>query len=1036
MSSHDAWKITEPGFSIDHIDTYETLFALANGNLGLRGDFDEKYPAFHKGTYINGFFEKEPITYGEIAYGYAENHETILNIPNAKYIALFVDGEEFRLDAIEPSRIEDYQRYLDIRNGVLVRIVRVRLSSNVLIEIRSTRLVSFLRESIAAIKYEVCLLETPNRWPSVVRLESCIEGRVFNRRAEGDPRVGSKFQRDAYAIDRLEYDNSEARILITTQLSRLAATAQIRHVFSGPRSMQVETAIEGSTVIHGWNGRVEAGQKFSLVKYMAYQMAALEDAGSCWAEAHQELIRASQDGFEVLFNEQRSFLSEFWERADVVVEGDSKVQQALRFNLFHVLQSTGRKGKTGLAAKGLTGEGYEGHYFWDTEIYVLPFLIYTMPEIAQKLLEYRYSILDKARQRAKIMSEKGALFPWRTIDGEEVSAYYPAGTAQYHINADIIYAMEKYCKASDDIEFLYGPVAEVAAETARLWISLGHYSEDKRFRIDEVTGPDEYTVLVDNNCYTNLMAKNNLAFAARVLKEMQENRSEAFEALRKKIGLLDSEIGFWESAAEAMYIPYDKKTGIYAQDDSFFEKERWPFDETPADRYPLLLHYHPLVIYRHQVLKQPDLVLAQFLLSEKFSLAEKKRNFKFYEPLTTGDSSLSHCIQSIMASETGDAKAALDYFMKTVRMDLDDVHGNSRDGIHTAAMGGSWLSVVYGFAGFRDRASAGDEALFDSQAAAVDEAPSADRAVADVKAYYSFNPRLPEGWQRLSFSLQLGIQRLDIDIKKDRVRYARETEFQARVQPSSEASREALAFKHKKELIVLKPGESVEISLKPVFRAAIFDLDGVVTDTARYHFQAWKKLCEEHGWQVDEALNEKLKGVGRMESLDIILKENAIDLPASQKIELAERKNSYYKEFLTRLTPEDILPGMKSLLLELGNHGIKRVLASASRNAPTIIERLGLGPIPGQFFDALADPNAVTCGKPDPELFLLAADLAGASPEDCVGIEDAQAGIIAIKAAGMKALGVGEGLTGADIVVESTSEISFQMLESLFRSKS
>jgi alpha,alpha-trehalose phosphorylase len=1012
MFEHEEWRIAEPGYDIHQIEKYETLFALGNGNLGLRGDFEEKIPAFHRGTYINGFFEKEPIAYGETAYGYAENHETILNLPDAKIITISVEGEEFLLDSAE---IQSYERYLDLRNGVLIRSVRAMLPNRALIEVISSRLVSLERESIGAIRYEARVIDTPDGRPVAVRLESRVEGMATNRDGGGDPRVGSKIARNAYSITRLECNESESRLLIATKNSGLAATAQVTHAFYGPETMALSATAEASSAVQRWEGAARPGERIVLIKYMAYRMASAGEEALLWQSAHEELINASRDGFEELQREQREFLADFWNCADVIVEGGPDIQQALRFNLFHVLQSSGRNGKTSIAAKGLTGEGYEGHYFWDTEIYVCPFFTYTKPEFARRLLEYRYSLLDKARLRAETMTEKGALFPWRTIDGEETSAYYPAGTAQYHINADIVYAMEKYCEVTGDAEFLYGPVAEVAVETARLWVSLGHYGDDGRFRIDEVTGPDEYTALVNNNAYTNLMARNNLYFAVRILRAMQGERPDSFESLRRKTALEDDEIEGWRNAAGSVYVPYDPKTGIYAQDDSFMQKERWPFSETPPEKYPLLLHFHPLVIYRHQVLKQPDLVLAQFLLPEQFTLAEKKRNFRFYEPLTTGDSSLSHCIQSIMASETGNSEAALDYFMKTVRMDLDDMHGNSRDGIHTAAMAGSWLSVVYGFAGFRDRASAEGEIR------------------------YSFNPRLPAGWRRLAFGLQLGPVKLSIDIGTSEVKYSLEEASRSGGSASAETggglrNSGALTFLHRKQKVILKSGESAVLSLEPALRAALLDLDGVVTDTARYHYLAWKRLADDNGWHVDEKLGEGLKGVGRREALEVILGHNGVNLPEEKKHELAERKNAYYREFLRKITPDDILPGMKALLLGLGQRGVKRILASASRNAPAIIDCLGLGPIPGRFFDGIADPNAVTCGKPDPELFLLAADIAGASPEDCVGIEDSLAGIKAIKDAGMKALGVGDGLEGADLSVSSTSDITVDTLEQLIRS--
>lgn len=1008
MSDREEWKIIEPGYDIRHIEKYETLFALGNGNFGLRGDFEEKRPAFHRGTYLNGFFEKEPIAYGESAYGYAENHETILNLPDAKLISIFLNGEAFSLDN---AQIQSYERYLDLREGTLTRSLRATLRNGVSIELKSVRLVSLKREAVGAIRYEARVVGSPEGRAVAVKLVSQLEGDVANMGNGDDPRVGSKFAGRAFAIHRIECDASEAGLLIATKHSGLAATVQVSHAFYGPATMARTFGAGAMSTEHRWEGQLEPGQGITLVKYMACRMAPRAHEDALWEVAHRELLAAVSVGFEELEREQREFLADFWGRADVVVGGDSAVQEALRFNLFHILQSCGRNGRTSIAAKGVTGEGYEGHYFWDTEIYVCPFLTYTMPELARGLLQYRYSLLEKARLRARVMAEEGALFPWRTIDGEETSAYYPAGTAQYHIDADIVYAMEKYCAATGDAEFLYGQVAEVAVETARLWESLGHYGPDGRFRIDEVTGPDEYTALVNNNAYTNLMARNNLRFAARLVASMTEERPAALENLRQCVRLDDDEPEKWRKIADSMYIPYDPKTGLYPQDDSFMEKEDWPFAQTASDQYPLLLHFHPLVIYRHRVLKQPDLVLAQFLLSEQFTLAEKRRNFKFYKPLTTGDSSLSHCIQSIEASETGDPGAALSYFMKTVRMDLDDMHGNSRDGIHTAAMAGSWMSVVYGFAGFRDRAT-------------------------DEKGIrYSFYPKLPAGWRRLAFKLRLGSSCLAVDIGQEEVEYSLEA---APVFGPAKADIEdercsdgVLVFLHKKQKITLRRGESMTLSLKPALKAVLFDLDGVVTDTARYHYLAWKRLADEKGWHIDEELGEGLKGVARMEALQVILNHNGVTLSEKEKLALAERKNGYYREFLVRITSKDILPGMQALLVGLGARGVKRVLASASRNAPTIIEHLNLGPIPGPYFDGMAEPDNVTCVKPDPEVFLLAADIAGASPEDCVGIEDSVAGIRAIKDAGMKALGVGIGLREADLVVSSTSAITVSTLERL-----
>ena len=394
--------------------------------------------------------------------------------------------------------------------------------------------------------------------------------------------------------------------------------------------------------------------------------------------------------------------------------------------MFQLLQSVGRDGRTNIAAKGLTGEGYEGHYFWDTEMYVVPFFLYNNPGISRKLLEYRYSILDRARQRAVTMGVKGALFPWRTINGEECSAYFPAGSAQYHIDADVAYAIRQYVQVTGDDAFLIDYGAEILFETARMWADLGDYilRKGNQFCINEVTGPDEYSALVDNNCYTNLMARENMRYAYDTVEWMKQRAPEAFRSLAAKIGLGDHEPDEWQKAADRMYVPYDDELIIYKQDDSFLNKQPWDFANTPPENYPLLIHYHPLVIYRHRVCKQADLVLALFVLSHLFTPEEKRRNYDFYEPLTTHDSSLSTCTFSIVASDVGYHDKAYDYFMRTARMDLDDRHGNVKDGVHIANMAGAWLCLVNGFARMR---------VYDD--------------------LLSLDPYLPRGWDEYQFRL-------------------------------------------------------------------------------------------------------------------------------------------------------------------------------------------------------------------------------------------------------------------------------------------
>ncbi len=497
-----------------------------------------------------------------------------------------------------------------------------------------------------------------------------------------------------------------------------------------------------------------AGGALRLEKFCALVSSLDRPANELADHSAIVLEQARHVGFDALCIEQEAQLADFWRDADVEIDGDAALQQGLRFNLLHLLQSVGRDGRTNIAAKGVTGSGYDGHYFWDTEIYVFPVMLHTRPQIARGLLEFRYRTLDAARARARELDHPhGALFPWRTIAGEECSAYFPAGTAQFHINADIAFAVKRYWEATGDDEFMRTQGAELVLETARLWLGLGHFQRGgvddapdaettQRFVIHTVTGPDEYTALVDNNLYTNAMAQMHLAFAAEVVAWLAATEPATLARVTDAIALLPGEPLLWQRAAACMHLPYDRARGIHPQDDSFLSKPRWEVADIPAHKLPLLLHYHSLVIYSRQVCKQADVLLALLLLGERFELADKRRDFDYYEPITTHDSSLSRCIFGIVATEVGYDDKAYAYFEQGVRADLDDHHHNTHRGVHTAAMAGAWLGVVAGFAGLRMR-----------------------------RGEPVFAPRLPARWSRCAFKLRIGAAQLQVEMDRGATHY-------------------------------------------------------------------------------------------------------------------------------------------------------------------------------------------------------------------------------------------------------------------------
>jgi alpha,alpha-trehalose phosphorylase len=691
-------------------------------------------------VFLNGFHELRPITYGEHAYGFPRVGQSILNCPDGTIIKLFVDGEPF---IPAEAEIHSFRRALDFRAGTLVREIAWATPAGRRMRLRTLRLVSFDQRHLAAIRYEVIAEEAD----AEIIISSELVHRAPLPGGDGaDPRLATGFAGRVLQPTGTRHEGMRAILSYATTGSGLTLGCGMDHVLETTCRCTTESTCDDDFAAVVIKAQAECGSPVRLWKYLGYHYVRGGDPAELRSQVAWTLDRAVQSGFGSVAQRQRTRVGGFWSEADVEVEGASpRLQQVIRWNLFQLLQATERAEGHGVGARGLTGQTYEGHYFWDIEIYVLPFLIYTRPHIARNILKFRYDTLDRARARARELGHRGATFPWRTINGDEASAYYAAGTAQYHINADIAYAVRKYVAISGDEEFLHRFGAEILVETARFWRDLGFFSErhGNCFCINGVTGPDEYTAVVDNNLFTNLMARENLQYAADTVAAMQHHNVEAFAELVRCTGLGAEEPGEWQEAAARMYLPWDERLRIHPQDDSFLDKERWDFAATPEDKYPLLLHYHPLNLYRKQVIKQADTVLAMFLVGERFTAEVKKRNFDYYDPLTTHDSSLSVCIQSIVANEIGYAAKALEYFRFAATMDLADVGGNMMHGAHIASIGGTWLALVFGFAGLRDHGGR-----------------------------IHFHPRLPREWRCLRFTLAIRGCRLCVEAGQEATTYS------------------------------------------------------------------------------------------------------------------------------------------------------------------------------------------------------------------------------------------------------------------------
>ncbi len=714
----EPWCLRESQLDPEVIAQGESVFALSNGHIGWRGNLDEGHPFGLLGSYLNGVHELRPLPYAEAGYGYPEQDQVIINVTDGKIIRLLVDDEPFDL---RYGTIHHHERLLDFRTGLLRRETEWSSPSGKRVRVRSTRLVSLVQRSVAAISYSVEAIDDTVR----IVVQSELVANEAPPPVDGDPRSAASLE-NVWLPEVHEERANRIELVHSTTYSQLMMAAAMDHEVNGPSLTHVHAESAEDLGRLTISSTLEPGERLDLVKYVSYGWSAERTKDTLRDQVDAGLVVARETGWDGLVAKQRGFLDDFWRHADVEIDGDDEIQQAVRFSLFHLLQASARNEERAIAAKGLTGTGYDGHAFWDSESFVLSVLTFTMPKAVAHALSWRHGTIDLAKERAAQLELEGAAFPWRTITGLECSAYWPAGTGAFHVTADIAGAVVSYLNATGDEAFERTEGLELLCESARLWSSLGHFDRHGGFRIDGVTGPDEYSAIADNNIYTNLMAQQNLLAAADVA---ERHRDEA-----SALGVDDDEIALWRRAGASVLIPYDEGLGIHPQNERFTDHEVWDFDATTDEQYPLFLHHPYFDLYRKQVVKQADLVLAMYFRGDAFTPAQKKANFEYYEALTVRDSSLSACSQAVMAAEVGHLDLAYDYLAEAALMDLDDLEHNTRDGLHIASLAGTWIALVAGLGGMR----------------------SAQGAI-------SFAPRLPDGLHRLAFNLTFRGRHLHVE---------------------------------------------------------------------------------------------------------------------------------------------------------------------------------------------------------------------------------------------------------------------------------
>jgi kojibiose phosphorylase len=933
------WNLIETQFDPDRIHHKETVFTIGNGYLCTRGSFEEGDRNGWPATLIQGVYDDVPIVYTELA-----------NCPDWLPLVISIDGERFRLDRGE---VLSYERRLDLRRGLLSRSVRWRSPNNKTIDLYFERFASLADRHVLALRCQV----TPIDFDGSIKVSASINGYPENQ--------GFKHW------EWLDSDETERRIWlhVRTRTSHIELGMAASLTLSGTNYSLQTTSVPGYPTLET-TFSASAGQSVTIDKIVTVFTS--RDAENLPQTAREKLSQVPS--YSDLLQDHQNAWAEVWDKSDIEIEGDYKAQLAVRYNLFQLLICASPDDeRVSIPAKTLSGFGYRGHVFWDTEIFILPFFIFTQPELARNLLSYRYHTLDGARRKASHYGYRGAMYAWESAGtGDEVTPRWALPNQPYaediriwcrdreiHISADIAYAIWQYWEATNDDEWMRDYGAEIIFDTAVFWISRAEWNPKKeRYELREVIGADEYHEHVSNNTFTNRLVQWHLEKALFVYDWLKKNFPEKAVELERKIQLSDKQRSRWSDMVANIWLLNDSSTGPIEQYEGFFKLE----DINLADYEPRTRSMQAILgiegANRKQVLKQPDVLMLFYLMRQTrdypYEEAALQKNWDYYAPRTdiTYGSSLGPAIHAILASDLGKPAEAYQYFMQALMVDLEDVRGNANDGIHAASAGGIWQTVVFGFGGIK----------------LTEEGPVA-------------TPHLPPSWKRLKFKLHWRGNWHEFDLQ------------------SSATNTSQL-------------------------KGVIFDLDGVLTDTAEFHYQAWQKLTDEEGLKFDRQQNEALRGLSRRDSLMKILGDRV--LPEAKIQEMMERKNIYYLQLLQQIKPENLLGGVGELLDELRQSGIKIGIASASKNARMALDRLGIA----NKVDFIADGHSVERSKPAPDIFLFAAKGLGLEPSQCLVVEDAGAGIEAALAAGMQAVGLGspETVGRANLVLPNLEGVTWSDL--------
>jgi kojibiose phosphorylase len=915
FADDSGWLVVEDPFDPARQRAQETVFSVGNGRFATRGSLDEGYRANRPATLAHGIFAPHPLAHSELA-----------NLPDWTALDVHVGGERFSL---ESGTILRHRRVLDLRHGLLRREVTWRSPAERTVELTYERFVSLARPNVGATRLTVAAVD----FAAAVEVHARL-----NARPETDGLAHTQIDQQTVA------DGIAAlSVRIRGRDTSIGQAMRLRVVGAVSES-QAWNTYEQPTLVARWEARPTESATFEKTAVLVTSRESSNPIDSAVSEL-RDLDRAD---FDSLLAESEREWQRDWATFDIVIEGDPEAQLAARFALFQLLICAPRADDdVSLGAKGLTGFGYRGHVFWDTDTFMLPVFAHTKPEIARNLLGYRYHRLPGARRKAQANGFAGAQFPWESAEtGDEVTpTWLPdatgsnlvriwTGDIEIHISAMVARAALRYWHATGDDAWMIERGAEMIIESARFWASRAEWKEDRhRYEFTHVIGPDEYHEHVDNNAYTNRFAAWHLRTALDIAAWLTATDPARAKELLGDDGQSAATLAEFRRVADAIFSGKQRPDGVVEQFEGYFERQEVDQADYAGRSNSMQAILGMEGVAKTQIIKQPDVLMLAALLPETFSRRELVANYDYYDPRTdhTYGSSLGPGIQALLAARLGRVDDAYEHFLRAARVDLTDDRGNTQDGTHAATDGALWQALVFGFAGVE----------FDGD---------------DVRT----TPNLPAHWSRLAFRLTHRGRIVDVD---------------------------------------LRPTQ--RLSSRSDIRGLIFDLDGVVTNTSEFHYVAWQRLADEEGLPFDRQANEALRGISRRQSLALLLGGRSVT--EAEADEMMERKNRYYLELIAKLSPADLLPGALDLIDEGRALGLKIALASASKNAREVVDRLGIA----DRFDAICDGYSVSAPKPAPDLFLAAAQSVGLPPAACVVFEDATDGVAAGKAAGMMTVGIG-----------------------------